>query len=355
MDFSKECWNSREEVWTHRMLYLVAKVCNFRATIPRQHEPDPDHQQLRTQERYEEWARIKGWVDAWNQGVPRTMQPLAFIWPHQTSSKSAFPEVWLVKRTTIVARLFYHTAQLLLAQVHPYYDRDSPEMLEEQRHHSQTICGIAAHVKDRGVASVCIRSLAHAAEVLTDRRQQEEVLAVFEKINKETGWRIGFVYKELKEKWGWNDLINATEFAQTHTAAIEQRKAQEAAQVQMQREEAQRQQSIQSTQSAVQGASIQQGYQSQPSFGPPSRHQPSMSLPPPQPMQPAPQKPPSAPPAQQQQKRPPAGIPNPMYAKADFNLPQHPYQNYYVAPNSGGFSGQQQNGTLGMGGAYYGF
>ncbi|RMY69020.1 hypothetical protein D0863_06745 [Hortaea werneckii] len=355
MDFSKECWNSREEVWTHRMLYLVAKVCNFRATIPRQHEPDPDHQQLRTQERYEEWARIKGWVDAWNQGVPRTMQPLAFIWPHQTSSKSAFPEVWLVKRTTIVARLFYHTAQLLLAQVHPYYDRDSPEMLQEQRHHSQTICGIAAHVKDRGVASVCIRSLAHAAEVLTDRRQQEEVLAVFEKINKETGWRIGFVYKELREKWGWNDPINATEFAQTHTAAIEQRKAQEAAQVQMQREEAQRQQSIQSTQSAVQGASIQQGYQSQPSFGPPSQHQPSMSLPPPQPMQPALQKPPSAPPAQQQQKRPPAGIPNPMYAKADFNLPQHPYQNYYVAPNSGGFSGQQQNGNLGMGGAYYSF
>ncbi|KAI6862938.1 hypothetical protein KC334_g20647, partial [Hortaea werneckii] len=80
-----------------------------------------------------------------------------------------------------------------------------------------------------------------------------------------------------------------------------------------------------------------------------------MSLPPPQPMQPALQKPPSAPPAQQQQKHPPAGIPNPMYAKADFNLPQHPYQNYYVAPNSGSFSGQQQNGTLGMGGAYYSF
>ena len=29
----------------------------------------------------------------------------------------------------------------------------------------------------------------------------------------------------------------------------------------------------------------------------------------------------------------PQGILNPMYAKADFNLPQHPYQNFYVAPN----------------------
>ena len=29
----------------------------------------------------------------------------------------------------------------------------------------------------------------------------------------------------------------------------------------------------------------------------------------------------------------PQGIMNPMYAKADFNLPQHPYQNFWVAPN----------------------
>jgi hypothetical protein len=46
-----------------------------------------------------------------------------------------------------------------------------------------------------GVASIAIRSLAHAGEVITDRTQQEEVIRIFEKINKETGWRIGFVYK----------------------------------------------------------------------------------------------------------------------------------------------------------------
>ncbi len=28
----------------------------------------------------------------------------------------------------------------------------------------------------------------------------------------------------------------------------------------------------------------------------------------------------------------PSGIPNPMYARADFGQPIHPYQNYYVAP-----------------------
>jgi len=151
MDFSREIQNGREEVWTHRMLYIIAKVCNFRATIPRSHEPDPRDEQIRTQHRYEEWTRLKGMVDAWNNGIPRTMHPMAYLYPYQTTSKSMFPEVWLIKRTTIVARLFYHTASLLLSQTHPYYGTDNVEMAEMQRRHSQMVCGIAAHVKDRYV------------------------------------------------------------------------------------------------------------------------------------------------------------------------------------------------------------
>lgn len=41
--------------------------------------------------------------------------------------------------------------------------------------HAHQICGITAHVKDRGVASVALRSMAIAAEVLVVREEQEEV------------------------------------------------------------------------------------------------------------------------------------------------------------------------------------
>lgn len=329
MDLTRETYNGREESWTHKMLYIIAKVCNFRATIPRNPEPDYRDEQIRTQHRYEEYSRLKNMVDAWDAGVPRTMQAMAYVYPLGMSSKSAFPEVWLVKRTTIVARLFYHTAQLLMAQIHPYYGAEHADMKEAQRRHSQMVCGIVAHVKDRGVASVALRSLAHAAEVLTDRREQEEVLGIFDKINKETGWRIGFIYKELKEKWGWNEEPSPQQFAQTHTAARQQKEAQETQQRQLQ-EQAQAAQSMQ----------LQQGFGGD--FG---QHQQNMQtmqqapLPPPQPIQPTPKPPP--------QKKPPAGIPNPMYAKADFSLPQHPYQNHYVAPNV--FANQQG------GGMYYNF
>lgn len=149
MDFSREIYNGREEVWTHRMLYIVAKVCNFRATIPRDQLSTQRDEQVRMQQRHEEWTKLKGMCDAWNDGIPRTMHPMAYLHPYQTSSKSVFPEVWLVKRSTIVGRLFYHTAMLLMAQIHPYYKLDNPEMADMQTRHSQMICGIVAHVKDR--------------------------------------------------------------------------------------------------------------------------------------------------------------------------------------------------------------
>lgn len=149
MDWSREVHNGREEIWTHRMLYIVAKVSNFRATVPKKELPDPNEERTRKQTRYKEWRDLNELADSWNNRIPRTMHPMAYIFPEHTSSKSAFPEVWLIKRTTIVARLFYHTVMVLLAQTNPLQARSAPEMWEMERTHAHMICGITAHVKDR--------------------------------------------------------------------------------------------------------------------------------------------------------------------------------------------------------------
>jgi hypothetical protein len=165
----------------------------------------------------------------------------------------------------------------LLPQINPLQTKDSPEMQEMQLHHSHQICGIVAHVKDRGVASVAIRSLDIAAEVLIDRREQEEVLALFERIRKETGWKIGFLHNELREKWGWPS-------------------EEMAAQQMMQQQNSLSQFFPSTTQSVAQAAS-------------------ATSLPAP------------APPKGS------GGILNPLLRTADFSLPNHPYQQYYQPPN----------------------
>ncbi|KAF2473874.1 uncharacterized protein BDR25DRAFT_125792 [Lindgomyces ingoldianus] len=290
MDFSKETEYGREEVWTYRIVYIVAKVANFRASIPRTQESSPRQENLRLQNRYNEWKRLKELADLWNESIPRTMHPLAYLYPGQTLSGSAFPEVWLIKRTSIVARLFYHTCMCLLAQINPVAGPDDPEMHDLQHRHSQFICGISAHVKDRGVASVALRSLAIAAECLTTRREQEEVLQIFNKIRQETGWRVGFLNNELKEKWGWNNADTQPPQEQNVNANIQNNGANHVV------------------------------YQ-QPTL------QPQVTL---QPMIPPTSLPP-APPVQR--SRPPMGIINPFLAEADFNMPHHPYHEVYVAPN----------------------
>lgn len=94
MDFTRGKDLGREEVWTHRILYIVAKVENFRSSIPRFSEPTPEAEQVRLQSRYLEWTKLKNWCDSWEANIPRTMRPIGYLYSYQTTSKSAFPEVW---------------------------------------------------------------------------------------------------------------------------------------------------------------------------------------------------------------------------------------------------------------------
>lgn len=174
-----------------------------------------------------------------------------------------------------------------------------------------------------GVASVAIRSLAHAAETLEDRRAQEEVLQIFKKIHKETGWRVDFLFTELKDKWGWNEDIRPEPFAHTQLGARLQQDAHH------QHRQLRQQMQVAEHMPFQQNLSTFGTQQQQPlGVQPPAF--PLDSMPPPQttyltpPQQPTPT------------ERPPAGIPNPMYKEADFNMSQHPYQNVYVAPNTFG-------------------
>ncbi|KZF23151.1 hypothetical protein L228DRAFT_267168 [Xylona heveae TC161] len=291
MDLSRETESGREEIWTYKIVYLVAKIANFRATIPRFQESSAREEQLRLHNRYAEWKRLKELCDAWNENIPRTMHPLAYLHPYQTTSKSSFPEVWLIKRTSIVARLFYHTAMCLLAHTNPAMPSGTDEMREMQLLHSHQICGIVAHVKDRGVASVALRSLAIAAECLVARREQEEILQIFDKIRKETGWRVGFLNKELKDKWGWQDEEEVCQPTPTRPQAPPQNPI---------------------PQAIMQSSASLQSF---PFHTPASAQQPPVA---------------PTPPATQ---RIPSGIMNPLMATADFSSQHHPYQSYYVAPN----------------------
>ncbi|KAL2177044.1 uncharacterized protein P884DRAFT_243875 [Thermothelomyces heterothallicus CBS 202.75] len=191
----------QEELWVQRIFYIMAKVSNFRANTPQFQEPSPHDEQVRLQNRFAEWRRLQNMCNAWNLGCPRSMRPYGYS--PGPSPKSLFPNVWLIKSSAKLARLFYHTAMCLLAQVNPLDPRDSRENRASQLHHAHHVCGIVAHTRDRGVVSVAIRSLAVVSAALVDRRERDEVVAVLERIQHETGWRLGRVIQSLRSTWGW--------------------------------------------------------------------------------------------------------------------------------------------------------
>jgi hypothetical protein len=80
---------------------------------------------------------------------------------------------------------------------------DTKEARRIQQYHAHQVCGIVAHTKDRGVASVSIRSMAIVSEVLTDQDEREEVVSIMENIDRETGWKLVNVIRMMKRTWGW--------------------------------------------------------------------------------------------------------------------------------------------------------
>lgn len=83
-----------EELWTHRMVYICAKVANFRMSVPQLQESDRHAQAMQLQQRCHEWTTYKRWCDEWAKCIPRSMIPMSYLHSWQTTPKSAFPEVW---------------------------------------------------------------------------------------------------------------------------------------------------------------------------------------------------------------------------------------------------------------------
>jgi hypothetical protein len=95
-----------EELWIHRIFYILAKIANFRATTPRSQEPSPHDEQVRLQNRYAEWRRLQNMCNSWNDTCPRSMRPYGYS--PGPSARSLFPNVWYVNSAPIPAYPLIH-------------------------------------------------------------------------------------------------------------------------------------------------------------------------------------------------------------------------------------------------------
>ncbi|KAF7116830.1 hypothetical protein CNMCM5793_005411 [Aspergillus hiratsukae] len=202
MDPAEPSIAGNEEIWTHRMVYICAKVANFRSSVSHSGALNSPPNNFE-----EEWNTYNDWCDQWRDAVPRSMRPLGYLhpsgYPWQPRSRPQFPEIWLIKQSAIVARLFWHVTRLMLARIRLSQSGYSFEMQQLQEVHAHNICGIVAHVKDRSIAGLSIQFLAVAAECLVTKEAQEEAIKILDRIVKETGWPAEHIRNDLRQAWGW--------------------------------------------------------------------------------------------------------------------------------------------------------
>ncbi|KAJ5782845.1 transcriptional regulator family: Fungal Specific TF [Penicillium paradoxum] len=203
IDYVQGLNGGNQDLWYHRILYTFAKVLNFQASSRSSYEFGNEDVASNMQLNEQEWMLYNRWCDQWMKSIPRSLAPLGYLQPWQTSSKSGFPEVWLNQRSAIVARLFYHATRILLAKSHPFQSEFDEEMWKMQCSHANEICGLVAHSKDRGIADISLRFLAFAAECLQTREAQEEVIGIIDTITKVTGSNSESTKDDLKQIWSW--------------------------------------------------------------------------------------------------------------------------------------------------------
>ncbi|KGO63844.1 Protein of unknown function DUF3468 [Penicillium italicum] len=202
MDNSQATNGGNQDLWYHRILYIFAKVVTFQVPSHPPHALDDDAARA-IQLNDQEWITHNVWCEQWAKSIPRSLVPLGHLQPWQTSSKSIFPEVWLVNRSAIVSRLFYYASRILLAKTHPFQSEFDQDMRKMKLNHAYEMCGLIAHTKDRGVADISFYFLTLAAECLETREAQEEVLGIFDTITKVTGRSAEPIKNDLKQLWSW--------------------------------------------------------------------------------------------------------------------------------------------------------
>ncbi|KPM37630.1 hypothetical protein AK830_g8924 [Neonectria ditissima] len=195
---------AQDEMFVHRILFIVAKIVDFRATARRHEELNSHEDHSWPGERLGQWQELKRLCDRWNDRCPRTMHPYGYMKASKSVHDSAFPCIWMIKSAATLSRLFYHTAQYILAETHPLEQiRRSEGMQTIRLHHARQVCGIAACTKDRAVVPTAIRCLGVTSSALASYREQVETLGILERIRALAGWHLGSVELELKRAWGW--------------------------------------------------------------------------------------------------------------------------------------------------------
>ncbi|KAJ9614439.1 hypothetical protein H2200_002575 [Cladophialophora chaetospira] len=199
VDSSKMLSPARDEVWTNRMTYLLAKVCSVCWTsLPSNASLEQQLDALETE------------INSWRQALPETFKP----WYYHHSQSEPFPTIRYLSRWHAIGWQQYYTAKTMLAvyrqkyQVqNTYHDINSylnlyPTLQSKVLVPARLTCGVVFSDKDIG-SNINGAHLAYwCGQFFTGREEQRKMLEWLKESMERVQWPNRTCIERLQKVWG---------------------------------------------------------------------------------------------------------------------------------------------------------
>ncbi|UPX18534.1 uncharacterized protein EKO05_0008831 [Ascochyta rabiei] len=146
------------------------------------------------------WTELWGYIDDWYRHRPDEMQPIASV----LTESCPFPKILYSNPAAISGNQLHHTTSILMLQHKPSSMMRSPRA-RSILWHARQICAISITNHHHGAWTNSIQPLWIAGQWLSNPSEQQAILDVLERIEKETGWGTKWRVKDLKTFWGNRD------------------------------------------------------------------------------------------------------------------------------------------------------
>ncbi|KAF2030130.1 hypothetical protein EK21DRAFT_89194 [Setomelanomma holmii] len=143
-----------------------------------------------------QWSILWSSIDDWCNTRPPEMHPISST----TVPLKPFPLVLYSNPAAISGNQLYHTACILMLRHKPSSINLSPES-NIILWHAHQVCAISTSNHHHGAWNNSIQPLWIAGQLLSEDREREAVLELYERIERETGWGTKWRAEDLKAHW----------------------------------------------------------------------------------------------------------------------------------------------------------
>ncbi|KAL6707714.1 hypothetical protein ACN47E_003835 [Coniothyrium glycines] len=181
-------------------VYLCAQILDLLAFCPHLGERVGASPSLTTEvsnSYTDRWEKLWRYITQWAVTRPAEMLPIACI----NASSKPFPMVLYSNAAAISGNQLYHTASILMLRHKPPQHEVKPKP-RSIFWHARQICAIAMSNDNHGAWTNSVQPLWIAGQWMSHKSEQQAILEILARIEKETGWGTKWRIEDLQEFWG---------------------------------------------------------------------------------------------------------------------------------------------------------